>query len=718
MAADESRSPIFDGTKKYVAGKFQQLRNVKDWSRTETDTETVDLHRIIGKTTVNGVDAGQYKLILRDWPAMDVDLDNPSADRGDANYFNLSFHPFNSGPWASGYDFWVEGGAYIDGTLVAAIPGNSGVAEYDESGGVNYDDPVNYILKGVLTASTEDVAGVTYTVDDTNRDFRTLFDLTNGCRIVMTSGGADGQVATISTRNSSTSLTVSGDLTGVASGDSFILYPPAIVAFDGSKGQYLLTWYEDVDDTVDPDLIDPGAGSQVPAWRIEHRWCLYSGFAGVPVGGTGNAIFYAVKVFTLTAGSDISYSSTDIDITEPWKKSILSMETATKLLTNSARRDFYRETEVSPLQPINLVTDLGTSKTLKVKGGTSVVYNHEVNAPTGADLSVARVSEDTLDNAVEVVTGQSVIYADNSVATPVIEMDSITEGQGYVAPAESFPLAAVYAAGSEIFTDSFVMSEPLRIQGMNWSVLDDGFGTDELFVSPGVVRWQGRNYIHPGNTVLDVSLDASWETTAPTGGTPGNLGWGHVVARLDPDTGTVSIVELVRGDRKTMWSGEIENVNNIADGQVYLGSVLYVETAGAAAYVDQYCTNRRYFRQDNAGTDPGFEIGSFSGPAASVPLATLLPSQFQYIEVILRHRNFTDTFSDKNVDIYANPYTRARIIARDSDLTTEVRMELPYGTGAPTFSNVSSEANSIYKVYLTGYTFGEGFIHQKQLWGS
>ena len=141
------------------------------------------------------------------------------------------------------------------------------------------DEEVNYIAQGEVSTVVEIVAGTTYRISDSEKLWTTNHALP-GCRITFTSGVLDGDSFTIVSLIGQ-SINVSGDLSGLVVGDTYIISPPAITTPTSTsvKALKLVTWIEDVSENEDTNLTDP-VFQDSPIHKRQLRWCVYFDWNG------------------------------------------------------------------------------------------------------------------------------------------------------------------------------------------------------------------------------------------------------------------------------------------------------------------------------------------------------------------------------------------------------------------------------------------------------
>jgi len=164
-------------------------------------------------------------------------------------------------PTSNNFQIW-GGWAVVEGVLVPTI------MEYPP-GSHDYEDDTNIMGEGIVTG----VAGGK--LSDANQNWQTFHDLV-GCRIKMTSGAESGNSFTITVRDSTTQVTLSGGTGSIGVDDTYIIKPPVLTTPSGSDRTdevYVMVWWEDINENEDTGIVNVSLGIET-CHRRQRRWCV------------------------------------------------------------------------------------------------------------------------------------------------------------------------------------------------------------------------------------------------------------------------------------------------------------------------------------------------------------------------------------------------------------------------------------------------------------
>ena len=148
---------------------------------------------------------------------------------------------------------------------------------------IDYEDQV------MFTGTVYSVGAGAITDDD--KYFETGHDLV-GCIVHMLTGAEAGSDFVVTSRDSFTTLSLSGGTGSIAPTDTYEIYPPALTIPSGTDRDdsvYLMVWFDDINSNEDTAITDPGTGIEaVHASKI--RMCVRVNEGSSSIPATGNAV--------------------------------------------------------------------------------------------------------------------------------------------------------------------------------------------------------------------------------------------------------------------------------------------------------------------------------------------------------------------------------------------------------------------------------------------
>lgn len=155
---------------------------------------------------------------------------------------------------------------------------------------IDYEDQV------MFTGTVSGVGGGAIT--DADKYFETTHDLVD-CRVKMTSGAESGNTFTVTSRDSFTTLSLSGGTGSIATTDTYEIYPPALTTPSGgarTDSVYLMVWFDDINENEDTDIDDPGTGVEaVHKTKIRMVVRVNENSTSIPGTGVGALGTYAIR---------------------------------------------------------------------------------------------------------------------------------------------------------------------------------------------------------------------------------------------------------------------------------------------------------------------------------------------------------------------------------------------------------------------------------------
>lgn len=520
--ADVSRASIFDAAKLYLGGIHQQGIEIFDWDWTESEQEL--LYAVLSSAAYSQkMSVVATHRFSDSWPEEGATTTALTPDISAVTTTN---------------NFTLNAGTFVQGGRTVYLPTS---IEYDVSGTGGYASPSNWMFKGAVTGVTATTPAVDYTLLDANNIFPTGVGLA-GCRVTFTSGLLDGNTYNIAARISDTSFQVLGDLTGIITADTYVIIPPAL-DLPASSDYYLMTWFTEVNEAVDPDLEDP-TFLLTQSVRRQLRWCIYNSAPALT--SSGSDLFDDVFISKIgsvykTVGNTITVLGTDIfDI----------------YTTTSDYGDFFQltKTELSTRLDQLLQINAGTDVRVSIRKPYRSFFDAAAEILTYDDLELlspfskllgkfSAVSIDNTDVAYQLENNVMLLCTDISATAPDL-----------VAVATPIPV-------EQLVLETFRM-EPATYRANRSMVLLGGHTihglcynihiSSNLTITPGTIQTNGRLYQQPTELVIDVTDLSNWDT----GALPGSDGWAYIYANVPLDGINRSIDSVTLSLVGPKWSGE------------------------------------------------------------------------------------------------------------------------------------------------------------------
>lgn len=337
----------------------------------------------------------------------------------------------------------------------------------------------NYVVTGEITSKSTVTSGVSYRLVDSEKKFTPEYKLST-CRIRFLSGDLAGNEYPITNLDAQT-FTVSGDLTLLQLGDSYVIYPKALetpTEDDTVDTIYLVTWWEDISPQEDNNIENKDTQNtysnlvnnalwdkptnDAPSHRKQLRFCFWPNY-----GATTNTSmmdgFSSVRISTITRDTGVSViTSAQIDLLT--EEVVQTLRVLTNQVTNG-----FNALIANTLTISNALTNNGTSQFNGINTFDGVcIFNADVThnglatfnddvvmngnvtmnglvSLTGADdiqCVTLRASEEVFTNKISPFSGSDINIAANAICTRVSTDSLQSQGGGAISCESSLSLSS------------------------------------------------------------------------------------------------------------------------------------------------------------------------------------------------------------------------------------------------------------------------------------
>lgn len=480
MAIDRSRASAFSLVTGYLGGLFQFLRPLFDFEQNETAEETFG-------TLQASVTAPLY-----------ADGDPPVLRVAAAVGPHAVVYPYIAPNGANNMMIKAGPAATAHGTVpivhrdrVIHLP--EGDFPYEDTG----VEPVNFILKGKITAVARQDASRIY-LTDSNRVFLEALDF-DRCQLTVTSGTLVGNTYPVTGRPAANQMEVTFGSDTPAVDDTYVLIP-APTEMPESANVWFVSWYEPILADVDPLLAGSGLTPEpgkdlVPAGRRQLRWCFIvsQDGDGVPYDEPSTTLgwggIYADKIAT--------YSTGDGTLSAPEIQDLLRVDLGGEIKTAAV---VGRTVEgAGAFGGAILPGKVGALNTIGGTAHTAAFYTTNVHVPGVVLLSGAE------DGAWGRRVSGGPFAAEAGSGWILATEGGMEEGADFVVGTDQ-PVLSYGSGTASNVTDIATWYAPVSRRGYDYWMDEFTNGT-VLHVSPGAIWSGGVQYITPEG--LEVTLTNS-----------------------------------------------------------------------------------------------------------------------------------------------------------------------------------------------------------------